>query len=129
MATLVGKIKDIEEEISRTQINKATMAHLCGLRAKLAKYKRELLFDGTKAGGGGAGEGAPPSCVGGGSAEVPIRPILLDSLRLGNARVCCSAGFCGVSASAGKSGSIGKLETEFNIAGTKARSTDTRSIR
>ena len=33
------------------------MAHLCMLRAKLAKYKRELLDPPGKAGGGGAGEG------------------------------------------------------------------------
>ena len=57
MSGLVGKIKDIEEEMARTQINKQTMAHICGLRAKLAKYKRELLIDGTKTAGGGAGEG------------------------------------------------------------------------
>lgn len=37
MASLVGKIQDIEAEIGRTQINKATMAHICSLRAKLAK--------------------------------------------------------------------------------------------
>ena len=55
--SLVSKIKDIEEEMARTQINKQTMAHICGLRAKLAKYKRELLLGDTKAGGGGAGEG------------------------------------------------------------------------
>ena len=51
-----AEIQDIESEISRTQINKATMAHLCMLRAKLAKYKRELL-DPVKGGGGGPGEG------------------------------------------------------------------------
>jgi small GTP-binding protein len=56
-ASLVGKITDIESEIARTQINKATMAHLCMLRAKLAKYKRELLDPPGKAGGGGPGEG------------------------------------------------------------------------
>ena len=43
MSTIVEKIKDIEKEISRTQINKATMSHLCILRAKLAKYRTELL--------------------------------------------------------------------------------------
>ena len=43
MSTIVEKIKDIEKEISRTQINKATMSHLCTLRAKLAKYRTELL--------------------------------------------------------------------------------------
>ena len=57
MSSLVAKIKDIEDEMARTQINKQTMAHICGLRAKLAKYKRELLFDGPKSGAQGAGEG------------------------------------------------------------------------
>ena len=57
MSSLVAKIKDIEDEMARTQINKQTMAHICGLRAKLAKYKRELLFDGPKTGAQGAGEG------------------------------------------------------------------------
>ena len=57
MASLVGKIQDIELEISRTQINKATMAHICGLRAKLAKFKRELLDPVKHGGGGGPGEG------------------------------------------------------------------------
>ena len=55
--SLVQKIQDIEAEMARTQINKQTMAHICGLRAKLAKYKRELLFDGPKTGAQGAGEG------------------------------------------------------------------------
>ncbi|ELP85231.1 developmentally-regulated GTP-binding protein, putative [Entamoeba invadens IP1] len=36
------KIADIELEFSRTQVNKATMHHLCLLRAKLVKYKKEL---------------------------------------------------------------------------------------
>ena len=52
MSTLVEKIKDIEKEISRTQINKATMSHLCTLRAKLAKYRTELLTPDKKGGGG-----------------------------------------------------------------------------
>jgi hypothetical protein len=54
--SLVQKIEDIEAEIARTQVNKATMAHLCSLRAKVAKYKREILAD-PKGGGGGPGEG------------------------------------------------------------------------
>lgn len=57
MSGLVGKIKDIEDEMARTQINKQTMAHICGLRAKLARYKRELLFDAPKSGAQGTGEG------------------------------------------------------------------------
>jgi len=57
MSSLVAKIKDIEDEMARTQINKATMGHICQLKAKLAKYKREILSDATGKGGGGAGEG------------------------------------------------------------------------
>jgi len=41
--------------MARTQKNKATMAHLGLLKARLAKLKRELIE--PKGGGGGAGEG------------------------------------------------------------------------
>eukprot|EP00163_Fabomonas_tropica_P027010 TRINITY_DN510_c0_g1_i3.p1 TRINITY_DN510_c0_g1~~TRINITY_DN510_c0_g1_i3.p1 ORF type:complete len:368 (+),score=123.64 TRINITY_DN510_c0_g1_i3:67-1170(+) len=54
--SLVQKIKEIEDEMARTQKNKATAAHLGLLKAKLAKYKRELLAP-PKSGGGGGGEG------------------------------------------------------------------------
>jgi len=54
--SLVSKIEDIEAELKRTQINKQTMAHICQLKAKLAKYKREIMAD-PKGGGGGPGEG------------------------------------------------------------------------
>jgi small GTP-binding protein len=37
------RIASIEEEISRTQINKATMHHICMLKAQLAQLKREAL--------------------------------------------------------------------------------------
>ena len=53
--TLVEKIKDIEKEISRTQVNKATMSHLCQLRARLAKLRTQLLE--PPKGAGGAGDG------------------------------------------------------------------------
>ncbi|KAL6223036.1 hypothetical protein ACLB2K_006426 [Fragaria x ananassa] len=56
MATLMQKIKDIEDEMARTQKNKATAHHLGLLKAKLAKLRRDLLEPTTK-GGGGAGEG------------------------------------------------------------------------
>lgn len=46
----VDKIKQIEEELSKTQKNKATSFHLGQLKAKLAKYRREIL---TNLGGGG----------------------------------------------------------------------------
>ena len=34
MASIVSKIEDIEAELKRTQINKQTMAHICGLKAQ-----------------------------------------------------------------------------------------------
>jgi len=55
--SIVQKIKDIEDEMARTQRNKATAHHLGLLKAKLAKLKRELLDPVKGSGGGGAGEG------------------------------------------------------------------------
>jgi len=55
--SLLQKIKDIEDEMARTQKNKATAYHLGQLKAKLAKYRRELLGAAGKSGGGGPGEG------------------------------------------------------------------------
>ena len=52
---LLERIADIEKEIARTQVNKATMSHLCRLKAQLAKLQRELLDPGTAGGGGGEG--------------------------------------------------------------------------
>lgn len=54
MSTVLDKIKEIENEMARTQKNKATSFHLGVLKAKLAKLKRELL---TPSGRGGGGEG------------------------------------------------------------------------
>jgi len=58
MSTTLQKIKDIEDEMGKTQKNKATSGHLGLLKAKLAKLKRELISDaaGSK-GGGGGGDG------------------------------------------------------------------------
>ena len=53
--TTVQRIKEIEDEMNRTQKNKATSFHLGQLRAKLAKLKRELI---TPSSGGGGGGGA-----------------------------------------------------------------------
>jgi len=53
---ILEKIKDIEAEISRTQKNKATEHHLGMLKAKLAKFRSELL-EPTGKGGAGKGEG------------------------------------------------------------------------
>ncbi|KAJ3045156.1 GTP-binding protein [Rhizophlyctis rosea] len=55
MSTL-QRIKDIEDEMARTQRNKATAHHLGILKAKLAKLRRELLMP-TSGGGGGGGVG------------------------------------------------------------------------
>jgi len=52
---ILEKIKDIELEISRTQKNKATEYHLGILKAKLARYRAQLL-EGPKS-KGGPGEG------------------------------------------------------------------------
>lgn len=54
--TTVEKIKGIEDEMAKTQKNKATSFHLGQLKAKLAKLRRELLTD-SSSGGGGAGIG------------------------------------------------------------------------
>ena len=56
MSTL-QKIAEIEAEMARTQVNKATMGHLGLLKAKLAKLKREVIDQASKKGGGGGGEG------------------------------------------------------------------------
>ena len=54
MSTIQDKIKAIEDEIGRTQKNKATMGHLCRLKAQIAKLKRELI---TPSGSGGNTKG------------------------------------------------------------------------
>ena len=56
--SLAQRIADVENEMSRTQKNKATSFHLGLLKAKLAKLKRELIegSSGSK-GGSAAGEG------------------------------------------------------------------------
>ncbi|CAD5222772.1 unnamed protein product [Bursaphelenchus xylophilus] len=54
--SILMKIKEIEDEMARTQRNKATMGHLGLLKARLAKLRRELIS--PKSGGGAqAGEG------------------------------------------------------------------------
>jgi len=56
MSTTVEKIKQIEDEMSKTQKNKATSYHLGQLKAKLAKLRKELVAP-PSGGGGGAGVG------------------------------------------------------------------------
>jgi small GTP-binding protein len=53
--SVVEKIKEIENEMARTQKNKATAHHLGLLKAKLAKLRRELLT--PKGGSSSTGEG------------------------------------------------------------------------
>ena len=52
-----AELQEIEDEMARTQKNKATSGHLGLLKAKLAKLRRELLEDPAGGGGGGKGEG------------------------------------------------------------------------
>lgn len=52
---IVEKIQEIEREIARTQKNKATEYHLGLLKAKLAKYRQQLLEPTGKSGGKGEG--------------------------------------------------------------------------
>jgi uncharacterized protein len=54
---LQEKIKDIEEEMAKTQKNKATEYHLGQLKGKLAKYRSMLIEGELKAASGGKGEG------------------------------------------------------------------------
>ena len=51
------KIKQIEEEIARTQINKATERHLAILKARLAKLRRELEESKVRGSGKGGDDG------------------------------------------------------------------------
>lgn len=57
MSGALQKIADLEEEYARTQKNKATMKHLCLVKAKIAKLRREVLDAGKGGGGGGPGQG------------------------------------------------------------------------
>lgn len=52
---ILEKISEIEKEIARTQKNKATEYHLGLLKAKLAKYRGQLLEPPKSAGGKGEG--------------------------------------------------------------------------
>ncbi|CAH0477791.1 unnamed protein product [Peronospora belbahrii] len=58
---ITDRIKEIEDEMKRTQINKATEGHLGRLKAKLAKLRTELLDEGKSSGGGGEGFDVPKS--------------------------------------------------------------------
>lgn len=55
--TTVEKITAIEDEMAKTQKNKATEKHLGLLKARLAKLRADLLKEAAAASGGGGGEG------------------------------------------------------------------------
>jgi len=55
--SVVQKIKEIEDEMNRTQKNKATSYHLGLLKAKLAKLRREILTPTGKGAASATGEG------------------------------------------------------------------------
>lgn len=57
MVNITDKIKEIEEEMARTQKNKATNYHLGLLKGKLARLRAQLLEPATGAGGAGGGAG------------------------------------------------------------------------
>ncbi|GFR43129.1 hypothetical protein Agub_g4142 [Astrephomene gubernaculifera] len=90
--SVIQKIKEIEDEMARTQKNKATMGHLGVLKAKLAKLRRDLLEPSSGAKGGPGGEG-------------------FDVTKVGDARV----GFVGFP-SVGKSTLLTKLTGTFSEA-------------
>lgn len=88
---ITEKIADIEKEIARTQKNKATEHHLGLLKAKLAKFRNELL-DIKGAASGAKGEG-------------------FDVMKSGDARVAL-IGFPSV----GKSTLLGRLTSTESVA-------------
>ena len=53
---IAEKIKEIEDEMARTQKNKATNGHLGILKARIAKLRSQMLEE-NSGGGGGGGEG------------------------------------------------------------------------
>lgn len=73
---ILEKIKDIEQEINRTQKNKATEYHLGLLKAKLARYRAQLL-EGAKGGKGGGGDGFDVQKAGDGRVAMVGFPRLL----------------------------------------------------
>lgn len=52
---IIEKIQEVEREMARTQKNKATEYHLGLLKAKLAKYRHELLEPTSKSSSKGEG--------------------------------------------------------------------------
>lgn len=96
---ILEKIKDIEEEVNRTQKNKATEFHLGQLKARLAKLRTQLLEPTTKGG----------PCKGYQYILIKYYFLIADGFevsRFGNARVCM-IGFPSV----GKSTLLSELTT------------------
>jgi hypothetical protein len=56
---ILDKIKEIEDEVNRTQKNKATEGHLGLLKARLAKLRTQLMEGESKSSGGGDGFDVP----------------------------------------------------------------------
>lgn len=54
---IVERIKTIEQEISRTQVNKATSSHIGLLKSQLARLRTELLTPSASESSGGGNEG------------------------------------------------------------------------
>jgi ribosome-interacting GTPase 1 len=84
------KIKKIEEEMRRTQINKATERHLGVLKARMARLRDELEEQAARKSGGGAGYGVRK----GGDATVVLlgfpsvgKSTLLNHLTNSNSKV------------------------------------------
>ena len=75
--SVLAKIKEIEDEMARTQKNKATNSHLGLLKARLAKLKSELVTQASAGGGGGSQEGTQPS------APVALSPQPADRVAVG----------------------------------------------
>jgi hypothetical protein len=69
---ILDKIKEIELEMSRTQKNKATEYHLGLLKAKLARYRSELIAQASEGSGGKGGEGFEVSKAGDARGKSPF---------------------------------------------------------
>ncbi|KAA8910626.1 hypothetical protein FN846DRAFT_527517 [Sphaerosporella brunnea] len=82
------KIKEIEEEMKRTQENKATEYHLGLLKGKLARLRARLLEPGHSEKSGGAGTGFDVSKSGG-----KFRSRVYRRRRSGWAWLACCAGY------------------------------------
>ena len=67
---ILERIKDIEAEMARTQRNKATMSHLCRLKAQLAKLRAQVMEGPAGSSSAGPGDGFEVSKTG--SARIAL---------------------------------------------------------